>query len=292
MTANVHASASRVVLNFSHRCALTCEWCYVPFETTRAQRTIVASIVDRVASLGFHTVTFGGGDPFQYSYLADLAQRAKAAGLNVHVDTHGKSLTQSQANQQLVIGAIDLLGLPLDGPNSDVHDGMRNAPGHFDIVMKRLRWLKTIGTRIKVNTIVSRRNVDSLTELVPLVLELAPWRWSVYQYMPLGPGAQVSAVHSLELTEFHSVIGRVKERLGANGVSILEVADKDSRRSTYPIVHHDGSVFVHSNENAQVLQPVCSIFDSQARYEIDKACGPERRAAVTRYSSSRLLSTD
>ncbi len=291
MTANFNARATRVVLNFSHRCALSCEWCYVPFNTARAQRRVVTEVVDRVASLGFQTITFGGGDPFQYSYVGDLARRAKAAGLHVHIDTHGKSLTQSQANTQLVTKAIDIVGLPLDGPSSDVHDGMRSAPGHFDIVMKRLRWLKMIGARFKVNTIVSRRNVDSLAELATHVRELAPWRWSVYQYMPLGPGARVFAAHSLELAEFRSAVSRVRERLGAQGVSILEVADKDSRRSTYPIVHHDGSVFVHSKERADALQPVCSIFDRHARQEIDKACGPERPAAVTRYLPIRSAST-
>jgi len=278
-------------LNFSHRCSLTCEGCYVPFETTRAQRQIVASVVDRVASLGFQAITFGGGDPFQYSYLADLAQRAKAAGLFVHIDTHGKSLTQSQANTQLVSRTVDLVGLPLDGPNSDVHDGMRNAPGHFDIVMKRLQWLKKIGARSKLNTIVSRGNVDSLAELATLVVELAPWRWSIYQYMPLGPGARVSAAHSLELTEFHAAVSSARERLGDQGMSILEVADKNSRRSTYPIVHHDGSVFVHSKEREEALQPLCSIFDPRARHEIDKACSPERPAAMTRYLPIRPAST-
>ncbi len=283
MTTSFNGRPTRVVLNFSHRCALSCEWCYVLFETVPAQRKVVEGVIDRVASLGFHAITFGGGDPFQYSYVGDLALRAKAAGLHVHIDTHGKSLTESQVNTLLVSEIIDLVGLPLDGAGADVHDRMRSAPGHFDMVMKRLRWLSRIGARFKVNTIVSRRNVDSLVDLATHVHGLAPWRWSIYQYMPLGPGARVSATHSLELTEFQSAVSRVRERLGEQVVSMLEVADKDSRRSTYPIVNHDGSVFVHSKERPDALHFVCSIFDHRARQEIDEACGPERPAAMTRY---------
>lgn len=283
MIVSVIERPTRVVLNFSHRCALNCEWCYVPFEAKRAQLLVVTDVVDRVASLGFQTITFGGGDPFQYSYIGDLAKRAKAVGLKVHIDTHGKSLTASQANMLLVVEAVDLLGLPLDGPNSEVHDGMRNAPGHFDIVLKRMRWLKKIGGRFKVNTIVSRRNIDSLDDLATLIYGLAPWRWSIYQYMPLGPGAAVSEAHSLDLFEFHAAVASVGKRLGVSSAPLVEVADKDSRRSTYPILRHDGSVFVHSNERTDVLLPVCSIFDARAREEIDKACGPERIAAMTRY---------
>jgi MoaA/NifB/PqqE/SkfB family radical SAM enzyme len=287
VTADFNARATRVVLNFSHRCALNCEWCYVPFETSRAQRHVVTAIIDRIASLRFETITFGGGDPFQYPYIGELAERAKAAGLIVHIDTHGKSLTQSLANAQLVSKTIDLIGLPLDGPNSNVHDDMRSAPGHFDIVMRRLRWLNSIGAQFKINTVVSRRNVDSLAELATHVRDLAPWRWSIYQYMPLGPGARVSTAHWLELAEFQSAISRVREKLGSQHESLIEVSDKDSRRLTYPIVHHDGSVFVHSKERVDSLQHVCSVFDPQARQAIDEICGPERAAAVTRYMTIR-----
>lgn len=292
MITTISQRPTRAVLNFSHRCALKCEWCYVAFETSRAQRRVVLSVVDRVASLEFQTITFGGGDPFQYSYVGDLARRAKASGLGVHIDTHGKSLTASLANALLVTEAIDLLGLPLDGPGSKVHDGMRGTSGHFDIVMKRLRWLKRIGARFKINTIVSRRNVDSLPELATLVHRLAPWRWSIYEYMPLGPGAAMSAAHSLHLKEFQSAVVSAIAKLGDRGASIVEVADKEIRRSTYPIVHHDGSVFVHSKERPDAFQHVCSIFDSRAREKIDKSCGSERPAAATRYFPIRLLSTE
>lgn len=274
---------TRVVLNFTHCCALKCEWCYVTFGAGRVQRSVVAEVVDRVALLGFHTITFGGGDPFQYSYLGDLARHSKSLGLNVHIDTHGKSLIASNANKRLLTDVIDLLGLPLDGPNADVHDGMRAAPGHFDIVLNRLRWLKKIGARFKINTVVTRRNIELLAELAVLVRELSPWRWSVYQYMPLGPSAEASATHSVDVLEFQAAVASVGKQLGTLGEQMLEVADNESRRSTYPIVDHEGSVFVHSNERADILMPVCSIFDVHARDQIDKACGSERLAAMSRY---------
>jgi MoaA/NifB/PqqE/SkfB family radical SAM enzyme len=283
MTTSMSRCPTRVVLNFTHCCALKCEWCYVTFGAERVQRQIVNEVVDRVALLGFHTITFGGGDPFQYSYLGDLAQRAKSSGLNVHIDTHGKSLIASNVNKRLVTDTIDLLGLPLDGPNADVHDSMRDAPGHFDIVINRLRWLKKIGARFKVNTVVTRSNIELLAQLAVLIHELSPWRWSVYQYMPLGPGAEVSATHSVDVLEFQTAVASIGKQLGTLGEQMLEVANNESRRSTYPIVDHEGSVFVHSNERPDILMPVCSIFDVYARDQIDKACGPERLAVRSRY---------
>lgn len=275
--------ATRVVLNFSHRCALNCEWCYVSFGVPTAQKKIVSNIVDRIASLNFEVITFGGGDPFQYSYIAEIVERAKAEGLYVHIDTHGKALAQSQKNARLIKNNVDLLGLPLDGPTSEVHDTMRRAPGHFDLLMKRFEWLGCIGAQFKINTIVTRSNVDFLLELAIRVRDLKPSRWSIYQYMPLGPGARVSSVHELEADEFQLAIDLVKERLWRESEFLIEVAEKDSRRSTYPIIQHDGSVFVHSQDEPSYLRHICSIFDRQAREKINEVCGPERAAAMSRY---------
>ena len=275
------------MLNFAHRCALQCEWCYVPFETPRAQRGIVEGIIDRVASLGFRTITFGGGDPFQYSYVGDLARRAKEAGLFVHIDTHGKSLTASQRTESLLVDAVDLIGLPLDGPTREVHDGMRSSPGHFDVVMNRLRWLKRLSVPVKINTIVSSRNIDGLPDLSTIVQSLSPWRWSLYQYMPLGPAAKVESIHMLPTASFQSAVARIAARLRSQANGLLEVADSEKRRATYPIVHHDGTVFAHSRTDASVMVPVCSIFDAGARDIIDSACGPERGEAATRYVTVR-----
>jgi MoaA/NifB/PqqE/SkfB family radical SAM enzyme len=260
----------------------------VPFQTPRAQRRVVEAIVDRVASLGFRNITFGGGDPFQYSYIGDLARRAKGAGLYVHIDTHGKSLAASQRTESILRDAVDLIGLPLDGPTREVHDGMRSSPGHFDAVVKRLRWLKRLPVPVKINTIVSRRNVDSIPELATFVENLAPWRWSIYQYMPLGPGASVERTHAMTAAEFESAQVTVSARLGPRAARLLEIADKDGRRSTYPIVHHDGTVFGHSSVDAGVMVPVCSIFEARARELINNACGPERSEAATRYTTTRL----
>lgn len=275
--------ASRVVLNFAHRCALRCEWCYVPFETPRAERNIVVAIVERVAVLGFQALTLGGGDPFQYPFIADVIRRAKGLGLNVHVDTHGRSFSPTAANAELATDCLDLVGLPLDGPTTTVHNSIRGLPGHFELVLRRLEWLYGLGIRVKLNTMISRQNAAHLPDLARLVRDLSPWRWSIYQFLPLGPAQRVANAYEIGDATFAYLAHEASTHVGANKLTVVEISDQLSRRATYPLVHHDGSVFVHSGADPNSLTPVCSIFDSDARKMIDEACGPERHAAATRY---------
>ena len=279
----MNSSPTRVVLNFSNRCALNCEWCYVSFGSVRAHREIVESVVDRVADLGFRVLTFGGGDPFQYSFIASVAERAKKCGLFVHIDTHAKSLRKSVENRSMLLNSVDLLGLPLDGSSAIVHDSMRGAPGHFSLVVDRIKWLNEIGVPFKINTMISRVNYEALPSMACLVSEVNPVRWSIYQYMPLGPAGRVSAKHQLDDADFEFSIKMLDRLIGAGFSVPVEVSNKYSRRQTYPIVQHDGTVSVHSGTDEGSMESVCSIFDAAARDVIDSICGSERESASSRY---------
>jgi MoaA/NifB/PqqE/SkfB family radical SAM enzyme len=278
----VRPGPDRVVLNFSHRCALACEWCYVPFVSPPARAEVVLQIVERVQTLGFRSVTFGGGDPFQYAFIETVLRRAKDLNLFVHVDTHAKGLRPSQEMANLVSSCVDLLGLPLDGPTAEVHDDMRSAFGHFSLLRRRLEWLKSTAVHLKINTVVSARNATTLPELAQLVASIRPRRWSLYQYWPLGPGGAVNSKHHLDDALFRELSSQAAA-IVAGSTTVVEINSRESRRATYPIIHHDGTTFVHSRAPQEALQLVGSIFDDQVRDVIEELCGPERPIAASRY---------
>jgi len=275
---------SRVVLNFTHRCSLNCEWCYVPFGSPKAERGTVLAVVSRIAELGFTSITLGGGDPFQYSFIGDVVRLVNQLGLNVHLDTHGRSLRHTAGNAALITECVDLIGLPLDGASATLHDYMRGSIGHFDIVMRRLSWLQGLGTRVKINTMISSQNVSELPELARLVGALSPWGWSIYQFWPLGPAHAVSMRHEASTEEFVARAGEASVIVSGAGSTVVEVSKQLRRRSTYPLIYHDGSINVHSGNEANSLVCIGSIFDSDARQKIDARCGAERFETGPRYA--------
>lgn len=274
---------TRAVLNFAHRCAMRCEWCYVPFGAPAADEKVVNSIVVRVAELGFGSITIGGGDPFQHGFLKNTLQVAKAHGLFVHVDTHGIALRESHENWHLVDSKIDLLGLPMDGPTAAVHDTMRGYEGHYGLVERRLKWLGALRSKVKLNTVVSRTNANQLVALANRVALIRPSRWSIYQYWDLGPAAGVSEKHSLDDLDFQLAAEQVRDII-RGGPVVLEVNARESRRDTYPIIRHDGSVSVHSASPKNDFVCLGSIFSDDILKTIYDSCGSERVAASSRYA--------
>lgn len=272
----------RVILNFAHRCAMNCEWCYVPFESAPARKEIVLSIVDRISDLGFSSITFGGGDPFQYRFSPEVLRHAKSLNLFVHVDTHGKSLLEKDENLDILNSSVDLLGLPLDGSTAQVHDLMRSSPGHFSLICQRLNWLKNFRRKIKLNTIISSVNILNFLALCEFVKEYSPGRWSVYQYWPLGPAANVKLKHQIGDPEF-VVLSEIAKKILSIVDVVVEVNSRELRRDTYPILHHDGEVFVHSVAPSDTLISLGSIFDKDIMGLISLHCSSERVVAASRY---------
>lgn len=271
---------------------MSCEWCYVPFGTPRASEHQVMSIVDQLGKLGFKWLTIGGGDPFQYSFIPNILQHANSRKFFVHVDTHGKSLYQTTSNLELITDTIDLLGLPLDGSNSLVHDHMRDAKGHFDLVCRRITWLSSLRYRLKINTVISSQNAHDIESLARLVSSIDPIRWSIYQYWPLGSAAAVVGKHDINDSDFLACSEKARNSTTNKNI-IIEVNSRNSRRDTYPIVHHDGEVFVHSPFPHDNFISLGSIFAPNAHTTICSACTVERSQAESRYLvySTRRKST-
>ena len=278
----------RIVVNFAQKCSLNCEWCYIPFGNIRAEASMLMRIIEEVSIHGFKTVTIGGGDPFQYGFIGDLLKKAKEKSLFVHVDTNANCLVKSKQTFSLIRDYVDLIGLPLDGATAHIHDGMRSKDGHFNLVMRCIEWLGPLQNRLKINTMISKRNIQQMFDLCLLINKLAPIRWSIYQFMPIGPATLVSDDYSIGDSHFRAISESLTCSFITNKQIAVEISDCHSRKCTYPIIHHDGSVYVHSDLSLDGLLQIGNIFDNGIRAKIIKNCKQERSTARSRYEVNPL----
>lgn len=263
---------------------MSCEWCYVPFAGERPDPMVCERIVARSAEIGFEVFTFGGGDPLLYGFLPDLLASARRCGLFVHVDSNGIGLECTNATLSILSNEIDLLGLPLDGPRPDIHDRIRSAASHFELIIDRLTWLRPFMSKVKINTFVSKRNANTIHEMVPLIARLGPSRWSLYQYWPLSQGKAAIAQHIISDEQFLTTTGKLPTII--DGVRV-EVNPIPARRLTYPFVSHDGTVYIHDEKDESSYKILGSIFENAVVTQLLAKCGTEREEAQSRYVSRR-----
>jgi MoaA/NifB/PqqE/SkfB family radical SAM enzyme len=182
----------------------------------------------------------------------------------------------------LLTEGIDLLGLPLDGPRADIHNRMRSTESHFGVALDRLLWLRPFMAKIKINTFVSKFNVDTIPEMVPLIARLGPSRWSLYQYWPLSHGKTAITRHSISDEQFSTMIEKLPATI--DGV-LIEVNPLSVRRLTYPFVSHDGTIYIHDETDDSSYRMLGPIFDDNVITELFARCGVEREESKSRYAS-------
>lgn len=157
-----------VDFHITTECSQECPYCWGPQGLARVVDTETArQIIARVRDVGAARIVFTGGDPVQRADLADLLVYARTCGLEVALSTTGDALTAEFL--AAASPAIDLISLPLDGPNEEVN-ARTKKPGHFAAIQRDLDWLRAYPTiDVKLCTPVTRHNLAH----VPAILDLA-----------------------------------------------------------------------------------------------------------------------
>jgi hypothetical protein len=138
---------------------------------------------------------------------------------------------------------------------------------------------------VKVNTIVSKVNVEALSAVGSLVAALAPSRWSIYQYWPLSTGRAAAKTHAIPDAEFLEAASPLAQRSDL-GKTVVEVVPARSRCRTYPLLSHDGTVYVHYESAERDFDLLGSLFDDRVVARVVACCSPERPDAAARYGAT------
>ena len=217
---------------------MTCPYCFVPFDQVPVDPHTVGQVLDAILQLTPTSVTFSGGDPLMYAFLPDLLIKTKERVPFVQLDTNAKMLRE--VHLPLLEQTVNLLGLPLDGPDKETHGMMRGDTRHFDAVLRWIRHLSNSNIALKVNTVVSQKNHSTLTGIGKILESNSIRKWSVYQFWPMEEGLRHEKEFHIDDESYSSAISELKARfpnIRIEGGSVQE------RSPTYVLVTHWGRVY-------------------------------------------------
>ncbi len=164
-----------VKIKITWRCNLRCEMCNVWRQKRRNVMTPerLRSLADELADLGCRKVHLSGGEVLLRPDLYDLIGYLSGKGMRVNLTTNGTLLTRDVA-LRLADSGLRGASISIDSPQRRIHDRIRGQ-GAWKRALKGLRELRRAQEkrraklRIRVNTIVSRTNYESLPDLAAFV---------------------------------------------------------------------------------------------------------------------------
>ncbi len=187
-------------INPTNRCNLSCRFCWLrsakPDKFDELSDEKILDVIEEAVELGVKEIRIpGSGEPLLRKELIEKAIR-KIKNNSIHglLITNG-TLMEKDLMEQMVKWGWDNLTVSLDGPDAMTHDYLRNNKGTFGEVIEKLKVLRYLksqkGTRkpkLRINTVLTNKNYDRLSELVELVSEFG---CEDIQLQPMTPFSEV-----------------------------------------------------------------------------------------------------
>ena len=166
-----------VKLKVFYGCNLKCEMCNHWRETREPplSSTRIREALDELAALGTRKIHISGGEPMLRPQVPDMVEHASSLGIKVTMTTNGTLIDKVRA-KRLVEGGLRGVNISIDSPVRKMHEKIRGVEGSFKATIKAVELFRRYKHKgklnIRINTVVSRTNYQTLVTLPDLAHEL------------------------------------------------------------------------------------------------------------------------
>jgi radical SAM protein with 4Fe4S-binding SPASM domain len=166
-----------VKLKVFYGCNLKCEMCNHWRDTREppVSSDRFNEVLHELADLGTKKIHISGGEPMLRSQVPEMVEQASSLGIKVTMTTNGTLIDKAKA-KRLVEGGLRGVNISIDSPIRKMHEKIRGVEGCFKATAKAValfhRYKHKGKLTIRINTVVSRTNYQTLETLPDLAHEL------------------------------------------------------------------------------------------------------------------------
>lgn len=210
-----------VAFEVTRQCQYQCLHCRADasHEASAQELTTVQCkrILAGLAEYGKLVVILTGGEPLERTDIYELLHFGRKLGHRMALATCGYLVNQTVVER---LKNLELLSLSfsLDGPDAETHDTFRSTPGAFVTTLNATRLSRQQGLRFQINTAITRRNADKITDIATLAQSLGAVCFNPFILVPMGRGTTLAreGLAPPEYEDLLHVLKRLKHELSIN----------------------------------------------------------------------------
>lgn len=256
-------------------CNMSCRFCFKTFDDIREEipkgslpLDEALKLVRALAEAGVQKLTLAGGEPLLYPQIDKIFSYARRLGLTTGLVTNGALLSPRRI--ETLESVLDWVGLSFDSALPERHAQLGRAvhgrPLSLGDYLELSKKIRGAGMRLKVNTVVTRLNLDE--DLTPVLTEMRPERWKLLQVLAIE-GQNTGKVESLEVSaaEFGEFVRR--QRASCPSEIDLIAEDNETMRESYVIVDPRGRFVDNSAGRMDYSAPILELGAERAWAEVN-----------------------
>ncbi len=158
-------------IEFTRRCNLRCQYCYVPEEKNLENELNPADIRDcilQAKALGARKIIVLGGEPMVYPDIMEKLIFMRKEGLAVEMFTNGFQLTSDIARRLFELNVFVVL--KMNSRTENIQDALSGKKGAYQNIQSAFKNLKAAGFAAKnsslaVSSVICQQNIDDIPEM-------------------------------------------------------------------------------------------------------------------------------
>ncbi|MBI5535225.1 MAG: radical SAM protein [Deltaproteobacteria bacterium] len=164
------------LLELTHRCDLSCAYCYGPWKSTAGYpqgelptsrlKELIDQLIDDAAP---RSITLMGGEPLLSEHLLEIASAVAKRQVKVGLSTHGRALDRALADR-LVRAGVGHFELSLD--TIDAALCARLTGGRVDDVVRAIGAVRSSGATCTLSAVLTRPILPGLPDLLGFAFAL------------------------------------------------------------------------------------------------------------------------
>jgi MoaA/NifB/PqqE/SkfB family radical SAM enzyme len=162
------------LLELTYACNLDCVFCYNDL-SARGKRLSLdqyEALLEDLASLGVLNLSLSGGEPLAHPHFFEIAGRARELGFVIRLKTNGHAVGEQVARR--IREEVDpfIVEVSLHGATPKTHDRQTRTNGSFERLIRNVRGMAALGTRVQLNSVLTRWNEHEVEAMLALSEEL------------------------------------------------------------------------------------------------------------------------
>jgi MoaA/NifB/PqqE/SkfB family radical SAM enzyme len=183
-----------ISLHLTDQCNNSCIFCVVNSHKEKKEgvkKEVLHKFLEENANQGCESVNIHGGEA---SILEDfLGILDKIQSLNypqVSLQTNARRLADPDFAREVYKRGVKLFVVSIHGQNAAEHDQATREPGSYAEAVAGIRNVKSLGAKVRTNTVAYQKNHKMLTDIVQSILDLQVDHINLSAVHPVGKAYQ------------------------------------------------------------------------------------------------------